>query len=75
MNFEPRLCQLPLRYGNYDSSFFVFQSPTPLSSKNGLAALDGKKEQEEQSNLLPRPQEHDSLQADSERGLVKLSSV
>lgn len=55
---------------------FFFQSPTPVSSKNGITLThDAKKAEEEHSNLLPGAQEQDSLQADSERGLVKLSSV
>lgn len=50
------------------------QSPTPLSSTNGVKH-DAKRAEEEQNNLLPRAQEQDSLQADSEKGIVKLSSV
>lgn len=48
-------------------------SPVAPNSKNGVTH-DAKKA-EEHSNLLPKDQEQDSLQADSERGLVKLSSV
>ncbi|KAL9968778.1 hypothetical protein ACROYT_G020902 [Oculina patagonica] len=49
-------------------------SPTQLSSTNGVKH-DAGRAVEEQNNLLPKPQEQDSLQADSEKGLVKLSSV
>ncbi len=52
----------------------LFQSPTQLSSTNGVKH-DAGRAVEEQNNLLPKPQEQDSLQADSEKGLVKLSSV
>ena len=52
----------------------LLQSPTQLSSTNGVKH-DANKAEEEQNNLLPRAQEQDSLQADSEKGLVKLSSV
>lgn len=61
----------------YSFGFFVHvfvQSPTPLSSTNGVKH-DAKRAEEEQNNLLPRAQEQDSLQADSEKGIVKLSSV
>lgn len=54
---------------------FVFlQSPSQLSSTNGVKH-DAKRAEEDQNNLLPRAQEQDSLQADSEKGIVKLSSV
>lgn len=59
----------------YSLGLFVFlQSPTQSSSTNGVKH-DAKRAEEEQNNLLPRAQEQDSLQADSEKGLVKLSSV
>ena len=49
------------------------QSPTQLSSTNGLK--HDTKTVDEGNTLMARPQEKDSLQADSEKGLVKLSSV
>lgn len=57
----------------YFPGLFVFlQSPTQLSSTNGVKH-DAKRAEED--NLLPRAQDQDSLQADSEKGIVKLSSV
>lgn len=50
------------------------QSPTQLGSTNGVRH-DASRAEGEQNKLLPKAQEQDSLQADSEKGLVKLSSV
>lgn len=50
------------------------QSPTQLGSTNGVRH-DASRAEDEQNKLLPKVQEQDSLQADSEKGLVKLSSV
>lgn len=50
------------------------QSPTQLGSTNGVRR-DASRAEDEQNKLLPKAQEQDSLQADSEKGLVKLSSV
>lgn len=52
----------------------ILQSPTQLTSTNGVKH-DAKRAEDEHNNLLPRAQEQDSLQADSEKGIVKLSSV
>lgn len=62
------------KYGAVRTTSAAPMSPTQLSAKNGVTH-DTKKAEEEQNNLLSRAQEQDSLQADSERGLVKLSSV
>lgn len=62
------------KYGAVRTTTTAPMSPTQLSSKNGVKH-DAKRAEEDQSNLLPRAQEQDSLQADSEKGIVKLSSV
>ena len=55
------------------SSFLDLKSPTQLGSKNGVT-YDSSRTDEKQK-LESSVQQQDSLQADSERGLVKLSSV
>lgn len=62
------------KYGAVRTSTTAPMSPTQLGSTNGVRH-DASRAEGEQNKLLPKAQEQDSLQADSEKGLVKLSSV
>ncbi|XP_022781254.1 probable palmitoyltransferase ZDHHC14 [Stylophora pistillata] len=62
------------KYGAVRTTTTAPMSPTQLGSTNGVRH-DASRGEDEQNKLLPRAQEQDSLQADSEKGLVKLSSV
>lgn len=62
------------KYGAVRTTTTAPISPTQLGSTNGVRH-DASRGEDEQNKLLPRAQEQDSLQADSEKGLVKLSSV
>ena len=59
----------------YIICFFLLQSPTQLLGSTNGVRHDASRAEGEQNKLLPKAQEQDSLQADSEKGLVKLSSV